>query len=99
MPYPKRRSFRRRSAYIADRISYKESLAAYWSLQILVDLNGVTGLMGYPNNLTADGTILNTIGLGYLEDKDMKLAEFKRELNDRLDDQEKSIPEIEGAPF
>lgn len=58
-------------------------LAAHWALRILLDLESWRGMRGYPQNLTFDGAILKTFGLGYLEDKDISKKKFLEKLRER----------------
>ncbi len=60
-------------------------LAAVWALRILLDLEGWRGLMGFPQHLTADGVILQTFGLGHMEDRDFPKRTFLEELRKRQD--------------
>jgi len=93
----RRRLFGRKPAHPTDNPTYCDELSAFWSLKILLELNGMKGLLGYPKNLTSDGVIMNTIGLGKLEDKQMKLKQFKQTLSEQLNGYIPEIPDVEGV--
>lgn len=71
--------------------------AAWWSLRILVDLEGWKQLRGYPNMLTSDGRLLRTIGLGHLEDRDMPPRIFLKTLKERQKALGPEMPPPRGA--
>lgn len=80
-----------------DNPSYIDDLSALWSLKVLHELRGIKGLLGFPDNLTADGTIMHTIGLGDLEGKEIKLPKFQQKLGEKISEYSELKPDIEGS--
>ena len=72
-------------------------LAVCWALRLLLELEGYRDFGGYDGNVSVDGSLLRALGLGHLENEEVKMADFIKLLEKRHAHYDRIHPKITGS--